>query len=132
MYNITVDEKNRTIAMSKKFAAAAKRFGSDAYNQLQDCRKDYPAYRVIVRCTSGKKRDSFKGLTYDFMEKYIASHDDGNGSIMKKFNDLRGTSDEAKDLEAGSMSYGEIKAWFFQQYPVFAEFQKKRESMLAA
>ena len=128
--NITVNAKNNMIEMTKKFAAAAKRFGTPEYNQLQEVRRDYPTFRVVVKNANSKKRDSFKGLNYDYMERYIKEHDDENGSKLSAFNALRAVSEEAKEFGAESMSYGEIKAWFFQQYPAFAEFQKKREALL--
>ena len=33
-------------------------------------------------------------------------------------------------LGAPPLSYGEIKSWFLEQYPEFAEFQEKREKLL--
>ena len=50
------------------------------------------------------------------MEKYIEAHDDENRTAMKKFLDLRGQSDEAKDALAESCSYKEIKDWFLARY----------------
>ena len=132
MTNIKLNERDNTIEMTKKFAAAAKCFGSEAYKQLQEVRRDYPNFRVVTKSSRAKKRDCYKGLTYEFIESYIKLHDDNDGSILAKFNDLRATSDEAKAIGAEAVSYGEIKAWFFQQYPAFAEFQKKREELLSS
>lgn len=131
MSNIIINSKGNTIEMTKKFAASAKRYGTEAYTQLQEVRRDYPNYRVIVKCSNSKKRDCYKGLTYSFMERYIMAHDDGNGSALAKFNNMRATSDEAKEYGAETMTYGEIKAWFLNEYPAFAEFQKKREALIA-
>ena len=127
-----INYKNQTIEMTKKFASAAKYYGSDAYKQLQEARRDYPTFRVITKQTAAKKRDNYKGLTVDFMEEYIKKHDDGDGSIMAKFDNLRATSEEAKAVGAKSASFFEIKEWFLKQFPAFAEFQKKREEILAA
>ncbi len=97
---------------------------------MQQVRKDYPDFAVVVK-TIRNKADHFKGLTYDFMEKYIASHDNAD-ALMAEFNDLRATSDEAVAFGAEALSYGEIKAWFFKNYPEIEAFQKRRESALAA
>ena len=133
MTAITINSKNRTIEMrSKKFAAAASRYNSEEYKELQKVRKDYPEYDVVIKTTHTKKTNKYKGLTYVFMEKYIITHDDENGTTMAKFNALRATSEEAKSLGASAVSYDEIKTWFFEQYPAFADFQKKREALLAA
>ena len=131
--NIIINHTNCTITLtSKKFAAAASRYDTEAYKELQGARKDYPEYRVVTKSAHSKKTDSYKGLTYQFMESYIKSHDDENGSTMAMFNDLRATSEEAKVFGAESASYGEIRTWFLRQYPAFADFQKKRDALLTA
>ena len=131
--NIIINHPNRTIEItSKKFAAAASRYGTEAYKKLQEARKDYPDYQVVIKSSHKAKADKMPRLPYSFMEEYINSHDDESGSIMAEFNNLRGTSDEAKALGVNAMPYNEIKDWFFQQYPAFAEFQKKREAVLKA
>lgn len=40
MTNLTINNKARTIEMTKKFEKAASRFGSDEYKMLQEARKD--------------------------------------------------------------------------------------------
>ena len=91
--------------------------------------QDNPGFRVVVK--KAPKADRYKGLTYDFMEKYIASHDNAEAR-MAEFADLRATSDEAVAFGAEALSYGEIKAWFFKNYPEIEAFQKRREGALAA
>ncbi len=129
--SVRIVRSSRTIEVTKTFDKAASRFGTREYEAMQQVRKDYPSFTVVVK-TVRTKADHFKGLTYDFMEKYIASHDDDAKSIMKAFNDLRGKSDEAQLLGAEALSYGEIKAWFFKTYPEIEAFQQRRESALAA
>ena len=73
--NITINSKNNTIEITKKFVAAAKRFGTPEYEDLQSVRRDYPKYRIEVK-TTAKKTDSFKGLTFSYMKSYIQKHDD--------------------------------------------------------
>ena len=128
--SVRILRSSRTIEISKTFDKAASRFCTPEYEAMQQVRKDYPSFNIVAK-TIRNKADRFKGQTYDFMEKYIKDHDDDYGSLLAKFNDLRATSDEAKAFGAEALSYGEIKAWFFQQYPEFAEFQKKREELLS-
>ena len=66
MTNLTINNKARTIEMTKKFEKAASRFGSDEYKALQEARKDYPTYKVIVKASTAKSKESFKGLTYEY------------------------------------------------------------------
>lgn len=127
---IRVNRTNRTIEVSKSFDKAASRFNTREYEALQQVRKDYPTFTVVVK-TVRNKADHFKGLTFDFMEKYITSHDDAEAR-MAEFDNLRGKSEEAQLLGATARSYGEIKAWFFKSYPEFEAFQRRCEQALAA
>ena len=128
-----INEKNRSIEMSKKFAKAACKFGTDEYNDLQIARRDYPGFKVVtITRQAPAKKDSYKGLTYEYMEKYIKAHDDENESIMNEYMDMRGLSDDAKAALADPLSYYEVKCWFLKKFPAIAEFHKKREDALAA
>lgn len=129
MRNIIINEKNNTIIITKKFEKAAKRFGSDEYRELKEVRADFPTYKVITN--KGTKANGNKGLTYDFMEKYIDAHDK-DGFVKAQFEVLLAKSEEAEELGATAATYNEIKEWFFDTYPAFAEFQKRRDTILAA
>jgi len=128
-----INEKNRSIEMSKKFAKAACKFGTDEYKDLQNARRDYPGFKVvtITRQVSTKK-DTFKGLTYEYMEKYIKAHDDEDQSIMSEYLDLRGLSEDAKAALAEPCTYPEMKNWFLNKFPAIAAFHQKREAALVA
>ena len=125
---MTINFKKNAIEMTKTESKAASKFGSDMYKQLQEARRDYPTYTVVIKATSSK-RESLKGLTYDYMENYIKKHDDENHSAMEKYKMLRGNTE---DVLADSLTYGEIKKWFLSQFPEIAEFHKKREEIMAA
>ena len=129
--NITINAKNNTIVITKAFAKKASKFKSDEYNALQEVRKDYPSFRVEVK-TAPKKKDSFKGLTYAYMEKYIAKHDDAEQTIMKEYETLRGIGEEAESAMAESASYGEMKEWFLNKFPEIRAFHERRAAILAA
>ena len=128
-----INHKNQTIEMSKKFAKAAEKFGSKEYKQLREARSDYPDFKVVTvsRKASGQK-ESYKGLTYSYMENYIKNHDDEKKSIMAEYEMLRGMSAEAQEVLAETCSYIEMKAWFLKKFPAIAEFHKKREMLLTA
>lgn len=128
--NISINSKKNTIEITKAFEKAASRFGSDEYNMLRQARNDNPYFRVVIikRKTSAV---SFKGLTYEYMEKYIKAHDDEARSIMAEYEDLRATSESAMDAIADSLSYGEMKAWFLSKYPEIKRFHERRESLMA-
>lgn len=127
-----INNKKMAIEMTKKFAAAARKFGTQEYKDLQEVRKDYPTYKVVIvtRKTTVKK-DNFKGLTYEYMEKYISSHDE-DGKIMAEYQDLRGLSERAKEALVEPCSYLGMRAWFLNTYPAIAKFHEDREKLLAA
>ena len=130
---MTINTNNKTIEMSKKFAAAAKKFGTEEYKQLQEVRRDYPNFKVVtITRKPSSKKENYKGLTYEYMEKYIAAHDDEKKSIMAEYEMMRATSEEAKAALAEPVSYYEMKVWFLKKFPEIAEFHKKREAALAA
>lgn len=132
MKNLTINRNARTIEVSKKFDILSSRFGSEEYKMLQEARRDYPGYKVVVATpkTSKSSKPSFKGLTYEYMEKYISKHNGENNSIMKEYMTLRGMTDEAEEACAETCSYHEIKNWFLNQYPAIAKFHEKREALL--
>lgn len=126
--NVKVNDNNRTIEVTKQFMTESRRYGSEAYIARQNVQADYPTYRIVIKKTT-KKTDSYKGLTYEFMEKYIMAHDEEN-TIMAEFNELRAKSEEAIAMGFDAVSYGEIKKWFFVTFPEIEALQKKREALL--
>ena len=142
MTNIIINDKNRTIEITKKFANEAKRYGTQEYEDLKAARADFPRYRVVVK-SSGKKADCFKGLTYDYMKSYItkkiadrakeiekANDPEAKNEfeeILKKFYTLCGKTEDGKDQEfAATATYGEIKKWFLDQ---FSELKIQRKTI---
>lgn len=130
---LTINHKARKIEMSKAFDKAASVYGSPEYNNLQGARRDYPDYQVIT-LKPAKRNDPFKGVTMEYMEKYIASHDD-DGKIMTTFNILRGKVNENDELGeyAESASFFEIREWFLKTFPeikAYSENSRKRIDMI--
>ena len=126
----TMKIKNNTIEITKTFAQKAARIGSPEYYELLKARQENPSCTVEIKQT--KSKDSFKGLTYEYMEKYIKAHDDKEGSNMAVFNELRGKGDDAEGAMADSMSYGEIKLWFLDTYPEIKNFHESRANRIKA
>ena len=103
MTNITISARTHSLVLTKSFAAKAAIFGSDEYKMLQEARRDYPGYKVTVGKTKEAK-NIYAGLDYDYMEKYIKAHDDDKQSIINEYLMLRGKSDDALEIQAGSAS----------------------------
>ena len=100
----------KTIEVTKTFANKASNFGSEEYYTLRTAMSDLPDFTVTVKMTLKPRRTYMKGLTYEFMEAFIALNDE-DGSIMQDFQCLR-----------QGCSYAEIKRWFFAKFPEVNNF----------
>ena len=127
-----IRHNTHTIEMTKKFAKAAEKFGSDEYKDLQAARRDYPNFKIVIIRKSSGKKDTFKGLSYEFMESYIKKHDDDEQSIMAEYLMLRGLSDEAKENLAEAHSYGAMKKWFLNKFEDIAKYHENCAKLVTA
>ena len=113
----------RTIVLTKKEMNAASRYGSVAYKELQNARRDNPDYRVVtVTKTVKTQRETYKGLTYAYMEKYIKNHDDAEATIWAEYMMYRGTPINPADELPVAYNYNQMKAWFLGKYKEIAKF----------
>ena len=115
-----LDHQNRKIVMDRTFAKNAEFVGSDEYNLLQQCRRDYPLY-TVTRRTINKKTDQehYRGLTYEFMENYINKYDTEN-----KEENLKTLKEKIGISKCHSLCkrYPVIKQWFLDTYPDVKKF----------
>lgn len=128
-----INEKKHTIELSKKEAKAAAKFGTPEYKNLQEARRDYPTFSVkTVSQKPATKKNTFKGLTYEYMEMYIEKHDDADKTIMAEYLMLRGLSDEAKENLMEAHSYIEMKKWFLNKFSAIRDFHENCAKLIAA
>ena len=92
MTTLSINNKKHTIEMTKKFAKEAAKFGTNEYQALQEARRDYPKYKVVIAARKHAKV-TYKGLTCEYMKKYIVAHDDEKGTIMAEYKVLRADFD---------------------------------------
>ena len=115
---IKIDHSNRKIIlMDKKFAEHSNWVDTQEYVFLQIARADYPDYEIVERKIKKceKPIERYKGLTYAYMERYIALHNNALEN-MKVYQEMKLIS------ECHSIKYPVIKAWFLEQYPEIEEF----------
>lgn len=113
---LRVDFVKQEIIMSRSFEKCASKVGTEEYQRLQMVRKDYPIFTVARKqIKKASHKETYAGLTYSYMESYIADHDD-DGSIMKHYSELRLIG------ACHKVSYPTIKKWFLETYPEIAEF----------
>lgn len=124
--SVFVKIDNKTIELTKKFSKSASRFGSDEYDILQNVRKDYPNFKVVVKATP-KRTVQHKGLTYDFMANYILKK---NVELMKDFETLTKCGDDT--VENSKASYAQVKKWFLAQFPEIDAHRNEVEAILSS
>ena len=134
MTEIRINEAKRVIEVTKGFAKEASKYGTMEYRELQEVRRDYPNFKVVTRSTV-KNKDGFKGLTFEYMEKYIKKHreieieneetgEKSKRDLLVEFYGYCGKDEKGKKLEiAKGATYAEVKKWFLEQYPVFREYR---------
>ena len=123
---LKIDHKNAKIIMDREFSVRASIFGSDEYKQLQEARKDYPNYGVMRKTIKkNSHKEAFKGLTYEYMEKYMARYN-AKPEILKAYDDLQFLA------KCHSIRYPEIKSWFLETFPEVKDWGKKKEEFAAA
>ena len=73
---LRLDHANGRIIMDRTFAKCAEDTRSEEYRHLQSVRQDYPTYTVIRKqIKQPAHKESYKGLTYDYMRTYINNHE---------------------------------------------------------
>ena len=127
---IRVDHINKNIMISKTFAKASMIIDSEEYKTLLSVKSAYAEYSIIQReIRKNPQKESYRGLTYAYMEHYILTHDK-SGEMMKIYEEL--------SLRAlcHSSRYAHIKKWFLEIYPEIDDFSTKavraNENRLAA
>lgn len=124
---MTINTAARTITLTKKEMTAAHHVGSPEYKKLQTARRDYPDFRVTtITRKVNTQRETYKGLTYAYMEKYIKAHDDESCTIMAEYKMYRGISEDPADLLPDPYTYNEMKVWFLSKFEAVAKFYENR------
>ena len=118
---IRIDHLNKNILISAAFAKAAMNIQGEEYKTLVEVRSLHQDYNVIKReIKKNPEKESYRGLTYAYMEHYILTHDK-SGEVMKVYQEMR--------LRAlcHSIRYAHIKKWFLEFYPEIDDFSPSKE-----
>lgn len=120
---LKLSHAKREIVMDATFARNAENTMSPEYAHLQQVRKDYPAYTIVRRTIKrNANKESYKGLTYEYMETYIMSHGKQETRIanLREFNEMRLIA----ECHSKAFRYPVIKSWFLENYPEVKNFGK--------
>lgn len=108
----TLDHANRQIVITREFSRKTNAIESDEQNALADLLKKFPHYIATTKTIAKGNKNSYKGLTIEYMEDFIREIE-GDASInVKKFQ-------QAVRLYQDQHKYGSyplIKKWFLTRY----------------
>lgn len=111
--SIKLNHEKGLIIMDKTFSKLAENARSEEYSILQSVRKDYPDYIVTKReIKKNSAQEHYKGLTYDYMRRYISTHEEENSAEMINIS----------HCHSQSRRYPVIKKWFLDKYAQVLEF----------
>ena len=124
---LRISHENKTIVMDITFAKFAENTRSEEYAHLQQVRKDYPAYTVMLRkIKTNPNKERYAGLTYDYMKRYIVR----NVKDMKKRHGILLELDDMifiSECHSKGKRYPTIKKWFLNTFPEVKEFGLPKE-----
>lgn len=120
------------IEMNTTFAKMMQNPLSDEYTLLQRTRQDFPTFAVRRRqIKTNPKKDTYKGLTYNYMRMYIRTHE--TEETRQEVLDCLEEQILISQCHGQRLRYPTIKKWFLAKYPEVAEFgvlkvEKKAQS----
>ena len=118
---LTVKYAESVIEMNTTFAKMMQNPLSDEYAQLQRVRNDFPTFAIRRRqIKANPQKDTYKGLTYEWMRNHIATHET-EAVVEKKLKEFDEMVYISK-CHRGSLRYPTIKKWFLNEYPDVAKF----------
>ena len=118
---LTVKYAESVIEMNTTFAKMMQNPLSDEYAQLQRVRNDFPTFAIRRRqIKTNPQKDTYKGLTYEWMRNHIATHE-AEAVVEQKLKDFDEMVYISK-CHRSSLRYPTIKKWFLNEYPDVAKF----------
>ena len=109
------------IELNTTFAKMMQNPLSDEYALLQKTRTENPAFTVRRRqIKKNPNKDTYKGLTYPYMEHYIRTHEEDENvqKVLDQFEELKLIA----QCHGKRYRYSTIKKWFLAKYPDVAKF----------
>ena len=118
---LSVKYAKSVIEVNTIFAKMMENPRSDEYALLQKTKMENPGFTVSRRqIKSNPKKDTYKGLTYEYMKKYIKLHETKEEAekVIAYLEDQILIS----KCHSQRLRYPTIKKWFLAKYPEVAKF----------
>ena len=118
---LTVKYAEGVIEMNTTFAKMVQNPLSDEYALLQKIKMENEGFKVCRRqIKSNPHKDTYKGLTYEYMRDYIILHTapENEAEAVAEFDEMVLIS----KCHGKALRYPTIKKWFLAKYPEVAKF----------
>lgn len=112
MQGMKIDFVTNTITITRAFKEAASEWGSAEYNALRQVQQDNPQMTVTLKDTHRGSRSEPKGLTYEYMRRFIRIMDIENIITFEQVI----AHYESFGYNSGRL-YHCVKEWFLSTYP---------------
>lgn len=110
MKELAIDHQGKKIIMGCAFAKRQSDTDSVEYAKLQAIHREFPEYKIVTKSIKKKEnKESYKGLTYLYMERYISAR--GAEEDMEEYLEMKLLS------ECHKVRYPAIKRWFLNKFP---------------
>lgn len=120
---LKIDYDKQELIMDREFSIKASIVGSKEYSILQTAKEQYYGFKILrKRIKTNPKKESFNGLTYEYMEMYMDRYN-VPAAIRKQYEDLR------FNAKGHSIRYPIIKAWFLETFPDMKDWGKIKEEL---
>ena len=117
------DGKNGRIVMDRTFAKNAENTMSEEYAHLQQVRRDYPKYAVMVKTIKkNHNKNTYRGLTYEYMYDYISTNKGLSPKEKESIADELSGMIQISKCQALQYRYPVIKKWFIDKFPEIKKF----------
>lgn len=124
MTGIIINHENKTITLTRAFAKLTSNPLNKEAKLLSRVVKDFPDYEIIVRTIKrNPDKDTYKGLTYDYMREYIIRFSEDKKADLKELEDMIFIS----QCHSKSKRYPVIKKWFLKKYPDVVNILKSEQ-----
>ena len=109
-----INHKAETIEMTKAFYKEASIFGSKAYKTLNEARRDFPTYDLVI--LRQKAKDSHKGLTLNKMAEYIEEHAEEHEGAKELFEKCTTTNEKDELVLVKGINFITLREWFLSEF----------------
>ena len=123
---LSIKYAESVIEMNTTFAKEMRNPLSEEYALLQRTRLDFPTFAIRTRqIKSNPHKDTYKGLTYDYMRDYIILHTtpEKEAEAVAEFDEMVLIS----KCHGKTLRYPTIKKWFLKKFPEIKQYKEKHD-----